>query len=392
MSTNISSRKITKFDWGGLLTGSLPTGCEQCLQGAKLVLFVTGKCGNPICGPYCPISLERRGKDVFYANERRLGKKNSAWTLKEIISEAVNAESEGASFTGGNPLLVADRVIELGKGLKRHLGDDFHLHLYAPARHLQKKRLNDLCSTIDELRLHLTSLSELSTLEQVFRMSWEVGIEVPAFPGQEDFLRGLAKWLERITSRYEKKAFLNINELEYSESNFQFFQEIGFKRKNGSIAAVAGSSITAKAIVEWASKELEQTTVHYCPSAAKDAVQLPNRLLRLARNVAEPFDIIREDGPHRGLLIRGVIRGLGPLTEQQEEILRTILHVDLEIPHEQVVWDIKKKRFLVNPIILEDLAVEIRKLGEDRSLNLQMGIIEEYPTADGLQTEFDPLP
>lgn len=388
----MSSRIITKFDWGGLLTGSLPTGCEQCLQGAKLVLFVTGKCGNPLCSPYCPISLERRGKDVLYANERQLDKKNPKWTLKEIISEAENAESEGASFTGGNPLLVVDRVIELGKGLKRQLGDDFHLHLYAPARHLPKNRLSDLCSVIDEIRFHLTSLSQLNILKQVFQMSWEVGIEVPAFPGREDFLRGLAKWLERNSNRYEKKSFLNINELESSESNFQFFQKMGLKQKKGSIAAVAGSSSTAKAIVEWASKELEQTTVHYCPSAAKDAVQLPNRLLRLARNVAEPFDIIREEGPHRGLLIRGVIRGIGPLTEQQEEVLRAILHIELEIPHEQVVWDIKKKRFLVNPIILEDLAVEIRKLGQARNLNFQMGIIEEYPTADGLQTEFDPLP
>ncbi|MFX0116531.1 MAG: hypothetical protein ACFFB3_18425 [Candidatus Hodarchaeota archaeon] len=386
-----SPRGITQFNWGGLLTGPFPTGCEQCLKGAKTVIFVTGRCGNRSCESYCPISFERRGKDLIFANERFLGKWKSINLLENIIKETEVAQSEGASFTGGNPLLVIDRVIEIAKNLKKYFGADFHLHLYAPARNLRKIWLDRLCPVIDEIRFHPTSLKELEPLEQAFLKTWDVGIEIPAFPSQEDFLMGIAKWLEKKASQYEKTPFLNINELEWSESNLKSLEKMGYKQKKNSIAAIAGSSKTANSIIEWASKELKLATVHYCPSAAKDSIQLPNRLLRVAHNVANPFDIIREDGPHRGLLIRGVIQGITPLTKQQEKILRAILHVKLEIPQEQVVWDFEKSRFLVNPIILEDLAAEIRKLGQIRNLNLRMGIVEEYPTADGLQTGFDPL-
>ena len=107
--------------------------------------------------------------------------------------------------------------------------------------------------------------------------------------------------------------------------------------------------------------------------------------------MAEPFDIIREEGPHRGLLIRGVIRGTNPLTEGQQKAVRAILHFRLGIPQDQVAWDPVKGRFLVNPLILEDLAAEVRHLETTENLSLEIGIVEEYPTADGLETEFEPL-
>jgi pyruvate formate-lyase activating enzyme-like uncharacterized protein len=311
-------------------------GCEQCLKGAKLVIFATGKCINPLCRSYCPISAERRDKDIVYANERKLGKWNSKSGLKTVIKEAENAGSEGASFTGGNPLLVVDRVIEAAKNLKKHFGTTFHLHLYAPVNHLKNRWLDKLCLVI----------------------------ETP---------------------------FLNINQLESSESNYRFLLKSGFDHEKNSLVAIAGSSKTASAVVSWVSNNLEQTTAHYCPSSAKDSVQLPARLLRYAHNMAQPFDIIREEGPHRGLLIRGAIRGKHSLTKHQQERLKTILLEKLEIPEDQIAWDPKRERFLVNPLILEELASEIRDISRVEDLDLLFGIVEEYPTADGLKTGYDPL-
>ena len=50
----------------------LSQGCRMCYEGAKMVLFVTGICGKNCF--YCPVSNERREKDVIFANENRVQK------------------------------------------------------------------------------------------------------------------------------------------------------------------------------------------------------------------------------------------------------------------------------------------------------------------------------
>ena len=62
-------------------TGKLAKGCRLCIKGKKSVLFVTGLC-NINCY-YCPVSNEKKNKDISYINERKIEK-------KEDILEAVS--------------------------------------------------------------------------------------------------------------------------------------------------------------------------------------------------------------------------------------------------------------------------------------------------------------
>ena len=68
-----------------------------------MVLFVTGLCPNSCF--YCPLSDERRGKDLVFANERSI--KNDEDLLKE--AELMNAL--GTGITGGEPLMKIERVL-----------------------------------------------------------------------------------------------------------------------------------------------------------------------------------------------------------------------------------------------------------------------------------------
>ena len=48
----------------------IPKGCNYCLKGQKAVLFLNGICQKPNhCSYYCPISEERRGINITYADE-----------------------------------------------------------------------------------------------------------------------------------------------------------------------------------------------------------------------------------------------------------------------------------------------------------------------------------
>ena len=61
---------IKRLECGSLCNGDVAVGCEHCMQGSKMVLLVTGKCGWGCF--YCPVSFEKKGLDVIYANEGRV--------------------------------------------------------------------------------------------------------------------------------------------------------------------------------------------------------------------------------------------------------------------------------------------------------------------------------
>ena len=76
-------RAIFESEGGTNYIGQLPIGCQMCMRGQKMVLFIGGKCARPDkCSWYCPISKERRGKDDVYADELPVDGRN------DVIQEA----------------------------------------------------------------------------------------------------------------------------------------------------------------------------------------------------------------------------------------------------------------------------------------------------------------
>ena len=137
--------KFTEDETGSFYS-YLSEGCRLCQEGAKMVLFVTGLC--PKSCFYCPLSDERRGKDLVFANERSI--KNDEDLLKE--AELMNAL--GTGITGGEPLLKIERVLHYIRILKASFGKEHHIHLYtslAPDRQVLEKLAD---AGLDEIRLH----------------------------------------------------------------------------------------------------------------------------------------------------------------------------------------------------------------------------------------------
>ena len=100
----------------------LPRGCQYCIRGEKLVLFVTGICPRE-CS-FCPVSDEKYRQDVIFANERKVN------SPSDLIKEAELMQAKGAGITGGDPLAKLNRTLEYIRLLKEKFGKQFHLHLY----------------------------------------------------------------------------------------------------------------------------------------------------------------------------------------------------------------------------------------------------------------------
>ncbi len=258
----------------GPVHGRLARGCKLCGKGAKLVLFATGVC--PFKCFYCPISEERRGKDVVFANERPVRE------VQDLLEEAREMRALGAGVTGGDPL-YGSRTIELIRTLKENFGN-FHIHLYT--------RVNDPAALerayeagVDEIRFHFTDP------KPALEFSWSVGAEVPVIPGWETSLKNYILRLDSLGVE-----FINLNELEFSESNFVRLREHGLRPVSEFNFGVAGSEELAVRLVNWADRMQLGIGVHYCSARTKLRTQLVERYRRTARNIARPYEIVTEEG------------------------------------------------------------------------------------------------
>ncbi len=316
-----------------------------------MVLFITGVCGKNCF--YCPVSDERREKDVIFANETRVVKD------KDVIEVAVTMDALGTSITGGEPLLRLDRVIHYIKLLKNRFGPSHHVHLYT-ALAPNMGVLESLRSAgLDEIRFHpppqvwknIGGTFYRSSIAWAHGLGMSAGIEIPSIAS--DF-SAILRLLDDVDG------FLNLNELEFSETNEEEMKKRGYAVAGDESYAAAGSREVAEALIG--------KKVHFCSSRFKDAVQLRERFKRIAKKTARDFDEITEDGT----LVYGVIEGGSP------DILKEAgatddMYAVMDGSVETAWW------------IASDLAEELKKIGRGAC------VIERHPMTGGMIVEKTPL-
>ena len=354
----------------------LSPGCQQCANGSKMVLFITGNCTSTCF--YCPVSTKKCGRDVIYADEWKL--KNEQDT-NIILEEATAISACGAGITGGDPLLVWKRTRDYIQLLKNEFGDSFHIHLYTTGS-VNSDKIPELIQVgLDEIRFHpppsqwahLNNSHIDKIITTILKQTIDAAFEIPAIPHKEKEIQSLICWAET-----KEIQWINLNELEFSESNAQALIQQGYHVKNDLSTAVKESQETAMKIIHNIQSLNLDVGVHYCSVSFKDGIQLRNRIKRRAEHTAKPYQEITEDGT----FLYGIIQT--PST-----------HLDTLIHQLQTKYNIQPHLFQINKIknrielagwILEDIAPTLTKKGYTCFL------VEEYPTADHLEVERIPLP
>ncbi|MBW2973436.1 radical SAM protein [Candidatus Woesearchaeota archaeon] len=360
--------------------GKLPKGCAYCVKGEKLVLFVTGLCPNKCF--FCPLSERKSGKDVVYANEWKIAKE------KDILEEAKLTKAKGAGITGGDPLVKLDRTIKYIKLLKKKFGKKFHIHLYTPLNLVTETKLKRLYQAgLDEIRFHpmLDKPKEWKKIALAKKFKWDVGVEIPVIPGKKRETKKLIDFIK------DKIDFLNLNELEISDTNVNKLIEKGFKPRDKISYGVKGSEKLAKELLKYLKKT--KLNIHYCTTKTKDKAQLARRIKKRALSIALKTDFITKEGT----LVRGVIYlpelkpgfgyGLQVESINTKKFIKKLkkaklrLQKQLDIPSSILHIDELRPRILTSIAVVDDLKDEIKKL------KLVPAIIEEYPTWDALEVD-----
>lgn len=316
-----------------------------------MVLFITGICGKNCF--YCPVSYKRREKDSVFANERQVEKDD------DVIEEAKSMDALGASITGGEPLLRLERVLYHIRLLKKEFGRSFHIHLYtalAPGKDILAS-LRD--AGLDEMRFHpppdiwenIQITPYRDSIMDANRLGISTGIEIPSIKSD---LTGVLSLLEEVDG------FLNLNELEFSETNAAELEKRGYVPENDiSMGALESRDVAVS---------VKGRKIHFCSSIFKDAVQLRERFKRIAKRSARDFDEISDDGT----LVYGNIEGDG-LSILIDAGVTDDMFAVMGGSVETAWW------------IASDLAEELKEKG------FNVYVIERYPMKNGMVVERTPI-
>ncbi|MBU0761366.1 MAG: radical SAM protein [Nanoarchaeota archaeon] len=325
--------------------GELTEGCKRCAKGEKLVLFVTGLCPRNCI--YCPLSDEKKNKDIIFANEQEIS------SPQQLIEEVKISGATGAGITGGDPIARLNRTCEFISALKKEFGKNFHTHLYTSLDLLTEEKIKKLEDAgLDELRVHpdLENKTLWQKLNLLKNTKMETVIEIPAFPKKEKEILELIQY-----AKGKVKAF-NLNELELAQTKIEEFKKERWKTDKDSLT-IKGSEKTALNVIKKARGW--HVRIHYCSAQFKDEIQFTERIKNYAKIAALPTDFITDSGT----LLRGAIYS-NSMQELKEKF-----------PKESFTEDKEKNRILTSARFVKTNFKDLPKCA----------IVEEYPTRDRIE-------
>ncbi|OLS22744.1 MAG: hypothetical protein HeimC2_28920 [Candidatus Heimdallarchaeota archaeon LC_2] len=273
--------------------GDLSEGCIKCINGEKIVLYTTGSCS--VGCAYCPIPEDRQKIDDVYINERKISPNHD--DLNEIFDESETCLAEGVGITGGDPMEVPERTINYIKEIRAKFGESYHLHLYTSGIFFKENRnlIDQLFEAgLDELRFHPKQIRakpiwEIAAETKKKYPNHSIGFEIPVIPNTEDDIEELILFADQ-----NNLDFVNLNEYEFTTSNFNKLSQRGFISLQLN-SAIVGSKETAKIVLNRV-KNKTRITVHFCTSGSKDSIQLVQRFKKRASQIRRKFDDISSDG------------------------------------------------------------------------------------------------
>lgn len=366
-------RKIEQYGpSSSFKVGNLAEGCVRCIKGEKIVLYATGSCS--VGCSYCPIPDDRQNIDDTFVNEVPIQNPET------IFAESDVCRATGAGITGGDPMEVPERTIKFIEDLRSKYGKTYHLHLYTSGQFfIDNEELIDKLfrAGLDELRFHPRNLKSKKVWEIVARTKIRypdksIGFEIPAIPNREEDLTEIIEFADK-----NNLDFVNMNEYEFTESNFNKLSQKGFISVLTNSAAV-GSKETALKVVNQV-KDRTDIKIHFCSSGSKDSIQLVQRFIRRANQIKREFDHVNEEG----------LLEYGRMTVISEEEFKILLQLLDDFEVDDDLKEIFKEELAIETAdyILASIVTELREYIPQ----LQAEIISRHPVENGPIITVDPL-
>jgi uncharacterized protein len=217
-------------------------GCSLCREGNWLCVYVTGRCTRDCY--FCPQVKEKKDFPGFRAFVTDWIRFDDA---EEVVSYLKHWGITGLGISGGEPLLVADKVLKL-VSLAKHRIPGIYIWIYTNGDLVTKELLLKLRKAgLDELRFDLSARDyDLKPVRLAAGIIETLTVEVPVIPKDQEKLIGALQELDNLGVKY-----VNLQEATVTEENVRGFEKQGISLKgHKGTFALNGSLSTANNIAK----------------------------------------------------------------------------------------------------------------------------------------------
>jgi pyruvate formate-lyase activating enzyme-like uncharacterized protein len=248
--------------------GSLSPGCRTCVAGTWCCLFVTGDCTKTCF--FCP------------STQRACDRNIQPFVPENIVFSSIHGfleylekfNFEGVSFSGGEPFLVIDKVLEYINGIRRWFGDKHHIWAYTNGDLVTLENLSLLKQAgLNELRFDIAANNyDLTAVEKAVGYIDTVTVEIPAIPEDKENLKPVLKEMKKIGVKH-----LNLHQLMKTENNAENLNHRGYSTVNEALypgqAPIMESELAALDILKHAIETKLDLPINYCSRCYKHRFQ-----------------------------------------------------------------------------------------------------------------------
>lgn len=267
-------------------TNQFSKGCQLCQQGKWLCIFITYKC-NARCH-FCPAPFKNDRIQSAFGNNK-----------EEILSYLLQNDFGGISFSGGDPFVVFDRLMEWFTYFKKSL-PDYYYWVYTNGLDADERKLEQLSAEgMNEIRFNIAATGYVSAkiwkqIKIAKKLFPYVSVEIPSIKHDYNLLEVALENLNDIGVDY-----LNLHDYILSESDTNSSNEpygMFTLNKINQLKYAPSSIKNTEKIINLALEGKYNFYVNHC-SMQKKEIQMIKRMQHMGKVFNDPdYDIVLEDG------------------------------------------------------------------------------------------------
>lgn len=270
--------KETKPVWG-----DISQGCKLCGAGQWSCLFITGKC-NAKCF-YCPTD---QSEDCVPTSQ------GMTFATPEAYAEYINHFGfKGASFSGGEPLLVFDRVMDYLTALRRDCDPNLYVWMYTNGMLASVEKFQQLADAgINEVRFDIGATNySLDAIKMAQGIIPNITVEIPAVPQKLAFMKEhLQAMIDAGVTR------LNLHQMRLTEYNAEKLFRYDYTYIPAERPLVLESELAALEIMQYAAENQLPISINYCSFFFKFRFQKAGFRRIIAEKLCGPETELTEKG------------------------------------------------------------------------------------------------